>query len=116
MTKILNVTPHNLIFRCEDGSEFTVLPSGYTLLAKVIEKEVDRDGEISFSTPTFVTTPEGEKEMEEIRDKYPNHIIVGSMISAQAYRICGMISAKGFERKPPAEKRLDPLRFTVFNV
>ena len=114
MKKILNATPHNLVFRNEDGTEFTIEPSGYTLLAKVVEKEVDRDGRITFSTPTFVTTPEGEKEFLEIRELYPNHIIVGSMISAQAYDICGMISAKGFERKPPAEKRLDPNRFTIF--
>lgn len=113
--QILNVTPHDLTFRNEDGTEFTIRPSGYTLPAKVEEKVVKMEGDIVFVTPTFVTTLEGEKEMQEIREKYPNHIVVGSMISAQAYPICGMISAKGFERKTPSEKRVDPLRFTIFN-
>ena len=117
MRKIINATPHNLVFRNEDGTEFNVEPSGYTLPAKVEEKVVKTEADVTFVTPSFQPTPEGERELKEIQEKYPNYIIVGSIITAQAYHgVCGIISAKGFERKAPAEKRVDPLRFTVFNI
>lgn len=112
--KILNATPHKLVFRNEDGLEFTVEPSGYTLPAKAVEKVIKKEGDIVFVTPTFIPTPEGEREMREIRELFPKYIVVGSMISAQAYDICAMVSAKGFERKPPAEKRMNPNKFTRF--
>ena len=111
---IVNATPHPVTFRDEEGNDFTVEPSGFTLPARAVEEVVGREGDVVFVRPTFIPTPQGERELEEIREKFPGHIVVGSMISSQAYDICAMVSAKGFERKSPAEKRMNPNKFTRF--
>ena len=43
-------------------------------------------------------------------------VIVGSIIAAQAYpgRVVAMTPAPGYERVAPAEKRMNPDKFTVF--
>ncbi|GAH77449.1 unnamed protein product, partial [marine sediment metagenome] len=46
----------------------------------------------------------------------PNAIIIGSIISAQAYpgEVFAMTPAPGFERVPPDQKRMNPFKFTMF--
>jgi hypothetical protein len=43
-------------------------------------------------------------------------VIVGSIIAAQAYpgQVVAMTPAPGYERVPPAQKRVNPDKFTVF--
>jgi len=75
--RVINCTPHRLIF--EDGS--VVEPSGKLLQAKMEEKRIsDLIVEVRV-TPT----PGGEAELQELEKSYPEAIILGSAISAQAY-------------------------------
>jgi len=45
-------------------------------------------------------------------------IIVGSIIAAQAYpgQVVALMPAKGYERRPPSEKRMRADKFTVFPI
>jgi len=64
----------------------------------------------------FQTSPQGEEELSQIEIEASGVLVLGSIISAQAYagRVVGMISAPGFERMPPAEKRFTTEKFTTF--
>jgi len=75
--QVINCTPHILKF--EDGS--VAESSGYLLQAKMQEKKIsDLIYEVSVEP-----TPEGEAELQELERNYPEAIILGSAISAQAY-------------------------------
>ena len=72
---------------------------------------------------TFTTTPEGEETInmfEEIfKQEFPKErrlIIIGSIIAAQAFpgRVFGMTPVPGFERVPPADKRMRNDKFVTF--
>jgi len=76
--RVINCTPHELRF--EDGT--IAHPSGYLVQAKMQEKQLS---EFIYEIKVL-PTEEGEKELEEIKQKYGEDIIIlGSSISAQAY-------------------------------
>jgi nucleotide-binding universal stress UspA family protein len=77
---VINCTPHELKF--EDGT--VVPPSGYLVQAKM-DEVVEKKGAYELATVRVVPTPEGEKELTEIEQRYPDAIVLGSAISAQAY-------------------------------
>ena len=114
---IVNVTPHPITF-WKEGWESTVVvpPSGTVISARVSERVVREEGGVTFVTPTFEADEAGLKALDEIERSTPGALVVGSLIAAQAYpgRVVAMVSAPGYERVPPAEKRMRPDRFTVF--
>jgi len=117
MERIINVTPHPITFRKKDGTDFVVPPSGFLCGAKAVEKVVGGlKGEIEIVETLFEVTREGLSEIDEIIEKFPGAIIIGSIISAQAYPglVMGMTPSPGFERVPPNEKRMNPYKFTTF--
>lgn len=76
--QVINCTPHELKF--EDGT--VVMPSGYLLQARMQERQVSK----FIYEVRVLPTEEGEKELQEIKQKYGKDVIVlGSAISAQAY-------------------------------
>lgn len=111
---IVNVTPHPITFRCQDGTDSVVESSG-VLNAKCVEEQVDE----LFVKTVFVGTQEGDALLDEIEDNHVGGnpmVVVGSLIAAQAYpgRCVALTPAKGFERVPPAEKRMNTRKFTTF--
>ena len=54
--------------------------------------------------------------LDEIEKAYPGAFIIGSIIAAQAFpgRVLAMVPAPGFERVPPAEKRMRADKFSIF--
>lgn len=64
----------------------------------------------------FVASAESLETLDRLERENPNAVIVGSMIAAQAFpgRVVAMIAAPGYERRPPAEKRMRPDRFAIF--
>ena len=113
--QVANVTPHPLSFL--DGDEVVTVPTcGILINAKIVNEETVEGG-ITFCIPQFVTDPESEKNLSELEKSLPpGTLVVGSIIAAQAYpgRVVGMIAAPGFERVPPAEKRMSTSRFTRY--
>lgn len=115
---IINVTPHPINFLNNDGTEFEVPTSRWVISASTTERIVEKraDGVVLVET-VFVSTDEGREAINEIYSEYgPDAIIVGSIIAAQAYpgQVVAMTPAAGFERVPPAEKRMNPHKFTIF--
>lgn len=122
---LVNTTPHELTFQSLDCELVTVPTSvpkgekvGFAVLnAKANEVMVADD----LVTTTFSATSEGLDLLEAIEDwaaeKHPNETlrVIGSMIAVNSYpgRVVGMCPAPGFERVPPAEKRMRTDKFTV---
>jgi hypothetical protein len=122
---IVNTTPHAICFLSKDG-ETVVVPtsvapgektSEWVVNARVVEEQVGED----LVCTTFVGSPEGEAILDQLEqwaseEGHDNLRIVGSIIAAQAYpgRVLGMCPAPGFERVPPAEKRMTAQKFTVY--
>lgn len=79
--QVINCTPH--ILRFEDGS--VVEPSGFLLQAKMEEEVIEEKDGYQVVAVKVVPTPEGLRELEELEKAYPEAIILGSAISAQAY-------------------------------
>jgi len=123
--RIVNGTPHAITFKGENG-DFTVpssVPVGEktgpaVLSAKQVSVSASDDG--LFVKTEFLPTPEGQDIIDAIRSQFANEdaktVIVGSMVAAQAYpgQVVQMCPAQGFEHVPPAEKRMDPFKFSVF--
>ena len=112
---VVNSTPHPITFMSEDGMVITV-PSSCIINATVEETVVRSTNGINFVKSTFVGSEEGAKIIEQIHSINPSALIVGSIIAAQAFPglVVGMTPCKGFERKPPAEKRMSTTKFTIF--
>jgi hypothetical protein len=109
--QVINCTPHEIRF-LDGGKIVEVPPSGVLLNAQVIEEKVS---DILVHTK-FIGDENGRREIERIQSEFPNTLIVGSVISAQAYKglVVGMTPAKGFERVAPAEKLMATDKFSIF--
>jgi hypothetical protein len=115
--KIINVTPHTINFRAEDGSEFEVATSGFVANATPVEESVGiHPSGVELVRVRFASDEATLAKIAEIESANPGAVIVGSMIAAQAFpgRVVAMVAAPGFERRPPAEKRMNPAKFTTF--
>ena len=114
---ILNTTPHPITFQSPAGEVFSV-PTSVIINAEVEEEKVDE----LFVKTVFKPTIGGDGVIKDIEGTYQGTgetaklIIVGSIIAAQAYpgKVCGMTPVPGFERVPPAEKRMNCDKFTIF--
>jgi len=114
---IINVTPHTINFRTEKGEEFEIAPSGVVVAAVVVEEAAGFHASgAKLVRVRFVPDEASTIAIEKLEQEYPESIIVGSMIAAQGFpgRVVAMIAAQGFERRPPAEKRMRPEKFTTF--
>lgn len=110
--EILNCTPHTVKFR--DGENIVSVPaSGYTLLATPKETSVNE----VLVTTLFEQSDKGLEEIKEIKKECgENVLIVGSIISAQAYPmdVVSIIPTPGEERMNPAERTYRSDRFNCF--
>ena len=125
--KIVNTTPHDITLLSEKtGREYQVKPCGFILNATPEEKIVslgDERGEVSLVQTVFKPSEEGLKFIEGLffgsestGGKILDKVIIGSIIAAQAYpgKVVAMTPAPGFERVPPAEKKMNLFKYTVF--
>ena len=140
--KIVNTTPHPCTFQGMDKVEYcescggagmgcpfcnhgvatvsnlyTVEPCGVLINARPVEEPAGRhpSGAVLVRT-RFKATAEAEAELSHLEQENPGAIIVGSIITAQAFpgRVFAMVPVPGFERVPPAEKRMQDDKFTIF--
>lgn len=112
----VNTTPHPVDLQTANGYVVTVPPSGVLINAKPHEVVVgERDG-VKLVKTVFRGTPEGEEAIQDLEFRFPGCFIIGSIIAAQAYpgKVLALCPAPGFERVPPAEKRMLADKFTVF--
>lgn len=112
----VNTTPHQINLRDEDGIDHVVPPSGVLINARAVEEPAgERDG-VQFVRTRFVADEESVRVLDEIERLYPGVFPIGSIIAAQTFpgRVLAMVPVPGFERVPPAEKRMRADKFTVF--
>lgn len=83
--------------------------------AKPVETRVDD----LFVRTKFEADPHGLEIIDAIeeaaRDTGKRVVIIGSMIAVNAFpgRVAGMVPAPGFERVPPAQKKMRCDKFTI---
>lgn len=116
---IANTTPHPINIQ-DVNEELKVVPQcGVLVNARMEERSVDELCVQSVPCADAV----GKEAIETIREAFAKSefrndklIIVGSMIAAQAYpgAVVAMTPVPGFERVPPAEKRMRCDKFTTF--
>lgn len=117
---VVNTTPHELTFL--DGDRVVTVPkSGILINARVVDEEklvnLPNGATVTLTKPRFVADPTSEEALRKLESECPSGtLIIGSLIAAQAYpgRVFGMTPAPGFERVPPAEKRMSVERFSTF--
>lgn len=112
---VFNGTPHVIRFWDPSWVEPVEVESDEVINAQINEEVVRVSGGIAFVRTEFVGDRYGEMIATAAIQAGAN-VVVGSIIAAQAYpgRVMGMVSAEGFERVPPAEKRMRPDRFVEF--
>ncbi len=117
MKKIINTTPHSITMQDADGHIYTVEPCGVLISARPVEEAagVHPSGAELVRT-RFEADPASEEALAKLEKENPDAVIVGSIIAAQAFpgRVLAMVPAPGFERVPPAEKRMRDDKFTTF--
>lgn len=117
---IINTTPHDITFGKEGYDETFIVPtSGIILNAKAVEERIYQD----IVKTVFVPTQEGIQLIHNIHEWFETTFdiekydlrIVGSIIAVNAYRpwVVGLTPLKGFERVPPAQKRMNIDKFTI---
>jgi len=112
----INTTPHPITFQDSQGGVVTVPSCGHLVNARPIEEPAGgRDG-VQFVRTRFEADEASVRILNEIERQYPGAFIIGSIIAAQAFpgRVLAMVPVPGFERVPPAEKRMRVDKFTVF--
>lgn len=115
--KIVNTTPHDITFGVPGTDEAVSVPSSSLVNAKAVETLVETRNGVDFVKTVFTKTPEGEEVIKAVKAEEPDAVIVGSIVAAQAFpgEVVGMTPMPGFERVAPAEKRMNPHKFTIFS-
>lgn len=112
--RILNCTPH--VVRFLDNEDIVeVPPCGITLPARADEQVDYRTKTVELVRTVFIPDTEQLRIVQELLQYYYEVLLVGSIISAQAYAgdVVGMIPVQGYERVS-SDKKL--MRIDKFNV
>lgn len=117
---VFNATPHTITFWHEDWPEPVEIETDEVISATIAEKVVDRlqtgSSTIDLVTVEFASDESAFHLIEEAYEMGAD-LVVGSIIAAQACRgVVAMTPAPGYERRPPAEKRMNPHKFTIFKA
>ena len=119
---VVNTTPHPLTFLDPNGEVVSVpssvAPGERTGFAVINAKATTVQVGPHRVQTRFVADASGGAIIAAIREELgPDAFIVGSLAAANAYReVVGMVPAPGFERVPPAEKRMSADTFNVGDV
>ena len=120
--KVFNGTPHVIRFYHPEWSEPVEMEPDEVISATIEEEPVIPDlayghlaGAVEFVHTSYVGNDEARAIVAKaMRDA---DVVVGSIIAAQAYPgdVVAMVPAEGYERVPPAEKRMRTDKFTIFS-
>ena len=108
---IINTTPYTISF--DDNGKGVKVPSCGFLLNSTVSQEKVSD---IFTTTKYIGNQEGFKFLDLVKEIDENIIIIGSIVSAQAYprKVVAMNAMKGYEKAAPGKKRMNPNLFTIF--
>ena len=108
---IMNTTPYTMSFD-DNGKGVKVPPCGFLLNSTTSEEKISD----IYITTKYIGNQEGFNFLDAVKEINENIIIVGSIVSAQAYprRVVAMKAMKGYEKAAPGKKRMNPNLFTIF--
>ena len=118
---VFNGTPHVIQFWHPEWSDPIGVDPDTVISATVEEGPVIPDvayahlvGAVKLVNTHYVGNDEARKIIADAMRQAD--VVIGSIIAAQAYpgNVLAMVPAKGYERVPPAEKRMRPDKFTIF--
>jgi hypothetical protein len=116
---VFNATPHIIRFWQDGWGEPIEIEPDEPVNATVSEEFVSdiqgADQDIVLVRTTFAGNDDGLDIIRRARAMGAD-LIIGSIIAAQAYpgHVVAMCPCPGYERVPPAEKRMRPDKFTVY--
>ena len=119
---VVNTTPHPLTFLDPNGEVVSVPSSGpageRTGFAVINAKPTTVEVGPHKVWTRFDADPSGKAIIAAIRKELGSDVfIVGSLAAANAYpEVVGMVPAPGYERVPPAEKRMSAETFNVGDI
>ena len=113
--KVFNATPHVIRFWDPGWAEPVEVEPDEVINARISEEVVESRENVVFVRTRFTGTEQGAAVAAGALERGAD-VVIGSIVAAQAYhgRVVGMVPAEGFERVPPAEKRMRPDKFTTF--
>ena len=108
---IINTTPYTISFD-DNGKGVKVPPCGFLLNSTISEEKISD----VFTTTKYIGNKEGFNFLDAVKEIDENIIIVGSIVSAQAYprKVVAMKAMKGYEKAAPGKKRMNPNLYTIF--
>lgn len=111
---VFNTTPHPITFGVGEGT--VEVPTSVLINATPVEEVVSDENGVKLVRTVFKGNEEGHALIAAMKESCPEAVIVGSIIAAQAFpgEVVGMTPLPGFERVAPAEKRMNPHKFTTF--
>ncbi len=115
--RIINTTPHSIRFQSAAGEVYEAPPCGVLVNARPVEEPAGTHPSGAELVRTrFEADPASEEVLSHLEKENPDALIVGSIIAAQAFpgRVFALVPVPGFERVPPAEKRMRDDKFTTF--
>lgn len=113
--EVFNATPHELVFFHDFWVKPVVVESEAVINAQSRNEEVGRGRGYVLVNMKFVEREEGRDLIERVKELYPNCLIIGSMIAAQAYAgdvVCTLPYHS--DRMAKSERYVKANRFTVF--
>lgn len=116
--KVVNTTPHAITMTTADQSiTDSVSPCGALINATAVAQPVDSGiTGVKFQKTSFIADPTTTDTLMAFHAKYPDVIVIGSLIAAQAYPglVVAMVAHPDFMRVPPADKKMLIDTYTVY--
>ena len=116
--KVINTTPHPIRLTNEELTlDVTVEASGILINAGVeTTPTYSCIDNVILQMTEFIADKETKETIQDFLSEYPDVIIIGSVIAAQAYPglVAAMVAHPDFMRVPPQEKRMLYNRYTVY--
>ena len=116
--KVINTTPYPIRLTNEELTlDVTVEASGILINAGVeTTPTYSCIDNVTLQMTEFIADKETKETIQDFLSEYPDVIIIGSMIAAQAYPglVVAMVAHPDFMMVPPQEKRMLYNKFTVY--
>ena len=116
--KVVNTTPHAVTMCNADLSVIaTVDPCGSLINATAVATPVDSNiSGVKYQKTGFNADPDTMKVLQDFKDCYPDVVIIGSLIAAQAYPgiVAAMVAHPDFMRVAPQDKKMLIDTYTIY--
>lgn len=115
---VVNTTPHAVCMTNSDLTMQTTVPvSGVLINAKAVTSSVDSGiSGVKYQHTSFVADQDTMDTLKAFKTQYPDVVIIGSLIAAQAYPglVVAMVAHPDYMRVAPQDKKMLIDTYTVY--